>query len=161
MKVSPGRLLTVEAGMESYLAELTNRYWSLFRLDWSEDSAKRKALQGIFEQTFDKAIFPEAWHLEHAVVHKDYHRRGIGAVLVRWGLDQAEAERVPCCVESSAAGLRFYGKMGFRSFNQVRFGEKEEETFPEMVWEPSGMKGHWFDRAKAAADAQIKDTAVQ
>jgi GNAT superfamily N-acetyltransferase len=140
--------------LESNLAELRNKYWAFFNLDWSEDPSKRKILLEIFAQTFDKEIFSEAWHLENAVVSKDYQRRGIGALLVQWGLDQAEAERVPACVESSHAGLRLYEKMGFRIFNEIRFGDKEIETFPEMVWEPSGMKGQWYDRAKAAADGK-------
>lgn len=102
-------------------------------------------------------MFPEAWLLANVVVHKDYQRRGIGARLVRWGLDQAEAERVPCGVESSFAGVRLYEKTGFRQFDEMRYGEKERETMRVMVWEPRGLEGRWFDRAKAAADIKGRD----
>lgn len=139
------RLNTSE--FESYLVELKNKYWTFFHLDWSEDASKRAMLISLFEHTFDMEIFREVWFLENLVVHKDYQRRGVGALLLKWGLDQAEAERVPCGVESSFAGLRLYDKMGFRKIDDMRYGDKERETMPVMVWEPSGMKGHWFDRA--------------
>jgi GNAT superfamily N-acetyltransferase len=138
---------------ESYLAELKNHYWNFFNLDWSQDSKKRVILTNLFAQTFGEDIFPEAWLLANLVTHKDYQRRGIGARLVKWGLDQAEAERVPCGVESSSAGLRLYQKMGFRQFDNMRYGERPIETMPLMVWEPSGMEGLWFNKAKAAAAA--------
>jgi GNAT superfamily N-acetyltransferase len=140
--------------LESCLAELNNKYWALFRLDWSEDSSNRAILNKLFDTTFDEDIFPEAWLLANLVVHRDYQRQGIGTLLLKWGLDQAQAEKVPCGVESSFAGLRLYEKMGFRKLRDLRYGEKEKETMPEMVWEPCGMKGHWFDRAKAALDAK-------
>ena len=142
---------------ESYLAELKNHYWAFFNLDWSQDSTNRAIILELFDQTFGEDIFPEAWLLANAVVHKDYQRRGIGARLVQWGLDQAEDERVPCGVESSFAGMRLYEKKGFRKFDELRYGEAEKETMAVMVWEPSGLQGHWFDRAKAAADVKGKE----
>lgn len=145
--------------MESRLAELKNNYWTFFNLDWSEDHSKRGTIIQMFDKTFDEDIFPEAWLLANLVVHEDYQRQGIGALLLKWGLDQAEAERVPVGVESSFAGLRLYEKMGFRTFRNLRYGEKEKETMPEMVWEPSGMKGHWFDRAKAAVDVDMTESS--
>jgi GNAT superfamily N-acetyltransferase len=105
----------------------------------------------MFDQTFDETIFPEAWLLDYLVVHKDYQRQGIGTLLLRWGLDQAKAERVPCGVESSVAGLRLYEKSGFRKIRDLRYGAQERESVPEMVWEPPGLEGHWFDRAKACS----------
>ncbi len=94
---------------ESCLAGLKNYYWNFFKLDWSQDPSKRAILTGLFAQTFGEDIFPEAWLLANVVTHKDYQRRGIGARLVRWGLDQCEAERVPCGVESSFAAPRLGG----------------------------------------------------
>jgi GNAT superfamily N-acetyltransferase len=137
---------------ESYLAELKNKYWTFFHLDRSEDLSRRARLIDLFEHTFDREIFSEVWYLENLVVHKDYQRRGIGAYLVKWGLAQAEAERVPCGVESSFAGRRLYEKMEFQQVSDMRYGDKEKETMAVMVWEPSGMKGHWFEKAKAATD---------
>lgn len=146
--------LLINPEFESALAELKNKYWDFFSLDWSQDRKNRDILIEAFAQTFGEDIFPEAWLLANVVTHKDYQRRGIGARLVKWGLDQTEAERVPCGVESSFAGLRLYEKMGFRQFDELRYGDKERETFPVMVWEPSGMIGRWFDTAKAAIDVK-------
>ena len=149
---NPPPLLNSE--LESYLAELKNKYCAFFKLDWSEDLTKRVILWKLFDQTFGEDIFPEAWLLANVVTHKDYQRRGIGALLVTWGLDQAQAERVPCGVESSFAGVRLYEKTGFRKFDDLRYGEEERESMALMVWEPCGLQGHWFDRAKAAADVE-------
>lgn len=141
--------LAATSELEACLAELQNRYWTFFKLDRSEESSRRAALLDLFEHTFDRDIFTEVWYLENLVVHTDYQRRGIGAHLVKWGLTQAEAESVPCGVESSFAGLRLYEKMGFRKVNDMRYGDRERETMAVMVWEPSGMQGRWFKRAKA------------
>lgn len=147
----------INAEFESCLAELKNNYWAFFNLDWSQDSSKRAILTHLFARNFQEDIFAEAWLLANVVTHTDYQRRGIGACLVRWGLDQAQAERVPVGVESSLAGMRLYEKMGFREFDNMRYGEKEKETMPVMVWEPPGFEGHWFDRAKAAVDVKERE----
>lgn len=142
----------LNAEFESCLAGLKSYYWDFFNLDRSQDPSKRAILTGLFAQTFGEDIFPEAWLLANVVTHKDYQRRGIGTRLVRWGLDQCEAERVPCGVESSFAGMRLYEKLGFRKFEDLRYGEKEKETMAVMVWEPPGLEGRWFHKAKAAVD---------
>ena len=139
--------------------ELKNKYWTFFHLGWSEDPSKRAILVKLFEHTFDMEIFGEVWFLENLVVHQDYQRRRIGARLLKWGLDQAEGERVPCGVESSFAGLGLYEKMGFRKIDDMRYGDKEKETMPVMVWEPAGMKGHWFDRARVTTARAITEKA--
>lgn len=149
------RLINPE--IESFLVELKDKYWTFFNLDWSHDPSRRAILNALFAQTFGDDIFPEAWLLANVVTYTDYQRRGIGVLLVKWGLDQAEAERVPCGVESSFAGKRLYEKMGFRTFDEMRYGEKERETMDLMVWEPSGLKGHWFDAAKAAVDVKGRE----
>jgi GNAT superfamily N-acetyltransferase len=140
---------------ESYLAQFEVIYWAIFSLDWSQDASKIVILNNryaAYAQSSGEDIFPDAWLLENLTTHADYQRRGIGARLIKWGLDQAEAERVPVSVESSFAGVSLYEKMGFRKFDEMRYGEKEIETMPVMVWEPACLEGRWFDRAKAAVD---------
>jgi GNAT superfamily N-acetyltransferase len=150
-------VVLVNQELESFLADLKNNYWTFFNLDWSQDPSRRTVLTGLFAETFGEDIFPEAWLLANVVTHKDYQRRGIGGRLVKWGIDQAESERVPCGVESSFAGMRLYEKVGFRKFENLRYGEKERETMAVMVWEPTGLEGHWFNRAKAAGDAKGRE----
>jgi ribosomal protein S18 acetylase RimI-like enzyme len=100
-------------------------------------------------------VFPEIWHLASLVVDTRYQRRGIGAMLLEWGIEQAQAEMVPCGLESSFAGKKLYEKMGFRTFDEVRFGAGERDVFAVMVWEPSGVEGRWLEKARAAVE--LKD----
>lgn len=46
-------------------------------------------------------------------VDPKYQKRGVGQALLRWGLDQADAEGLEAYLESSDDGLRLYGKNGF------------------------------------------------
>lgn len=55
----------------------------------------------------------ESWYLETLAVHPDYQRQGNGRALVKWGLDQAEQERVCASVVSARGKERFYERCGF------------------------------------------------
>src|SRR5207248_1577356 len=52
-------------------------------------------------------------------VHRDHQRRGAGAALVQWGLDQAENFGLPAYLEASVYGYPLYLKMGFHEINTM------------------------------------------
>ena len=58
----------------------------------------------------------EHWEVCQLAVHPDHQRKGIGAELVRWGTERAEAESVPCIVISSTGSEKFYQAQGFNVF---------------------------------------------
>ncbi|KAJ5740136.1 acetyltransferase [Penicillium malachiteum] len=51
--------------------------------------------------------------LQAIVVHPDYQRQGIGAMLIQWGVDRAGKERLSCWCHASPAGFQLYFKQGF------------------------------------------------
>jgi ribosomal protein S18 acetylase RimI-like enzyme len=55
----------------------------------------------------------ESWYLEALAVHPEYHGRGVGRALVRWGLDRAELDGVCASVVSARGKDEFYRKSGF------------------------------------------------
>ena len=73
---------------------------------------------------------------------------------MNWVKAQAARERVPVVVKGSALGGPAYRKHGFRSIGFDRFGEFFDECefggerYQLWVWEPEGMEGVWFERAK-------------
>ena len=46
-----------------------------------------------------------------------YQRRGVGAKLISWGLEQAELEKVPVTLNSSTVAEPLYRRMGFKTFH--------------------------------------------
>lgn len=45
--------------------------------------------------------------------HPDYQGNGLGAALVRWGLEQAEKDGLPVYLEATPAGAPLYKRLGF------------------------------------------------
>jgi hypothetical protein len=92
-------------------------------------------------------------------VRREYRRRGLGNILLKWGLAQAAAETVPIVViiviivivKSSPAGTKLYEQAGFRVFEKMDFGGSFDpggRGINALVWESPGVEGRWYDRAK-------------
>lgn len=60
----------------------------------------------------------------------DYQRRGIGSQLVKWGLEKADRDGVPCCLTATPMGVHVYTKLGFEEVGRV-----------EIPLEPFGGEG--------------------
>jgi N-acetylglutamate synthase-like GNAT family acetyltransferase len=52
-------------------------------------------------------------------VHQDYQRRGVGTLLVQWGLAEAERLQLPIYLQASTAGYPLYLKLGFHKVDTV------------------------------------------
>jgi hypothetical protein len=75
--------------------------------------------------------------------------------MLKWGLDRTAAERVPVVVRSNLAGIKTYEQASFRVFGKLEFGfNPGGRGINKLVWEPPGMKGQWFDRAKRKIEAE-------
>jgi GNAT superfamily N-acetyltransferase len=67
----------------------------------------------------------EHWYLELIATRKAYQRRGLGARLVRWGMDRADEEGWDCYLDSTPEGKRLYEKLGFKTLYTTDFPDVE------------------------------------
>ncbi|RMZ73417.1 hypothetical protein GMOD_00007925 [Pyrenophora seminiperda CCB06] len=80
------------------------------------------------------------YELSWLAVAPQYARRGIGTMLLRWGLDVCEREQVPAYLESTVeTAENFYMKAGFAEKGRIQLmvkGELYEEV--AYLYEPRG-----------------------
>ncbi|PNY29872.1 Uncharacterized protein TCAP_00212 [Tolypocladium capitatum] len=62
----------------------------------------------------------DVWHLDYIGVHPQHQRRGIGNMLLGWGLKEAAKEGIDCYLVATPAGRPFYQAAGL----------DVEESFP-------------------------------
>ncbi|PSN69729.1 hypothetical protein BS50DRAFT_295224 [Corynespora cassiicola Philippines] len=53
------------------------------------------------------------WILMHMVTHPSYRGKGAAGLLIRWGIEQAEKDRVPAYLEAGVMGRPIYERHGF------------------------------------------------
>ena len=75
------------------------------------------------------------------VTHPEHHRRGAGAILVKWGIEQADKAKLPAFLESSMAGKRLYSNMGFTPrheevFQLSKYGGEGVDINTVMIRDP-------------------------
>lgn len=89
--------------------------------------------------------------------HPKYQRKGVGRLLVQWGINVAEQLGLPIYLESSKGGVPLYEAVGFETLTHETLvhkasttGEKEDMEVPLMVKMPSQAKGisfkEWADK---------------
>lgn len=83
--------------------------------------------------------------------HPKYQRKGIGRLLLQWGIDVAEQLGLPMYLESSDAGLPLFKKAGFEMLADEKLvykasatGQKADKEVPVMVKLPSKANGLSF-----------------
>ena len=95
-------------------------------------------------------------------VHPRHQRRGIGRLLVQWGIDIAERLDLPIYLEATLEGMRLYEHAGFKKLTQEKVILSESVTgipggadVPLMVKMPSAANGLSFEEwaNKGSADA--------
>ena len=59
------------------------------------------------------------WMLYILVVKPEYQGRGAGRLMIRWGAERADAEGLPCYVDSSPEAVGIYGRYGFGEVNRL------------------------------------------
>jgi GNAT superfamily N-acetyltransferase len=90
------------------------------------------------------APFPERWYLASLEVDERFARRGIGSLLVRWGMERAKGERVPVSLFATVAGERVYRKLGFEALGDFKAGPGVGGVVvvqKVMAWFPEGFEG--------------------
>ncbi|KAF2499019.1 acyl-CoA N-acyltransferase [Lophium mytilinum] len=80
-----------------------------------------------------------AFYFLHLLVTlPQHHRRGAGTLLLKWGLDQADAAGLPTYLEASEMGRPLYARLGFEPkkethFDLGRYGSEGVEINTAMV----------------------------
>jgi predicted N-acetyltransferase YhbS len=84
------------------------------------------------------------------VVHPDHRKKGVGKMLVQWGLERADALGVETVVQSVPFSVPFYEKCGFACVEQIdidfsvsepseqwkRYQNEDMRAF--FMWRPAG-----------------------
>ncbi|KAH7165779.1 acyl-CoA N-acyltransferase [Dactylonectria macrodidyma] len=61
------------------------------------------------------------WYLELIGVRKEWMGKGAASPLMRWGVDRADEDGLPCFLEATPNGRGMYEKYGFRVVGQQEF----------------------------------------
>lgn len=59
--------------------------------------------------------------LEHLATRPKFQKQGVGSMLMRWGVEQANIERCAVYTEASKAGWHLYRKFGLEDIKKMRF----------------------------------------
>lgn len=119
--------------LERTLLSIENRYYDLISPDRSLDHERLEQYNKICETGFDFDTIPELWFLSTVAVDPVHQRRGLGRLLVQWGLDRAQEEQASVALDASLHGIGLYEALGFRTVDTVEVvpGLK----VPSMLWE--------------------------
>lgn len=72
------------------------------------------------------------WFLHILVVRPEYQGRGAGRLMIRWGIDRADAEGLPCYVDSTPVAKAVYKRYGFEEVDRLVI-EKADHGGEDLV----------------------------
>ncbi|RFU27584.1 hypothetical protein B7463_g8756, partial [Scytalidium lignicola] len=112
------------------------------------------------------------YHLTFLGTHPDFRCRGIGTMLVNWGLERARIENIPVYLESEVAASSLYRKLGFKiadRFSMTLAGMREnggsyiyEEVCMLRTWqEDEGDEGDDGDDEEEEDDDDDDDDDIE
>ena len=108
---------------------------------WWYSHSKRIDFNNLQKECMEKFLGPKAiddmWYLEILCVHPDFQRRGVGSVLLDWGLERARRRGEKVYLEASEFGKRLYDKKGFKEVGKLLARENNEVILPCMLWVPN------------------------
>jgi ribosomal protein S18 acetylase RimI-like enzyme len=112
---------------------LTPSKWRRSELSWLSGQERERA-DALIKPLWDareKFWLDEKYLYCHVLaVHPEYQRRGIGKLLMQFGIDVAQKTELPIYVESSREGVRLYEKMGCRRIKML-VGLRDDRPKPE------------------------------
>jgi GNAT superfamily N-acetyltransferase len=57
--------------------------------------------------------------MDDTSVRQDHQKRGVGTLMLKWGMEKADELNVECYVEATDAGRNLYQKFGFSTILKV------------------------------------------
>ncbi|KAJ4012432.1 hypothetical protein NW752_008122 [Fusarium irregulare] len=88
-------------------------------LDKQAFEQMKKTVNQDAVDTFGKKGIAGVWHLDYIGVAPGNQRRGIGRMLLQWGLDKASAEGKDCYLVATEAGRPLYVAAGFEDLRTI------------------------------------------
>lgn len=100
---------------------ITEHYYNIFSLDKSLDKQRLADYNSGSMACFPFEKYRDLWYLENVAVHPAYQHRGIGRLLVQWGMEHADIECVPVGLEARATvkGMKLWDELGFIPVNET------------------------------------------
>ncbi|KAH7174580.1 acyl-CoA N-acyltransferase [Fusarium flagelliforme] len=83
---------------------------------WTEDQPSQICDEFIAKEENERLRVmgdQKHYYLDTLVTHPDYQRRGAGSMLMKWGCDMADENRVAAYVDASKSGAALYERFGF------------------------------------------------
>ena len=64
--------------------------------------------------------------------HPDYRRKGVGSLIINWGIEQADRLGLECFVEATKEGIPCYEHFGFKIIEENTLRMEKED--PDEGW---------------------------
>lgn len=90
--------------------------------------------------------------LEACWVIPAYRRRGVGTLLLRWGLERADELGLETFLESTEIGRPLYARNGFSVLNEIRWKPTPPEATDELVTLQRDLTFHGYLMCRPAGD---------
>lgn len=117
--------------MEWLLWKAEGAYNDLFRLNAATEYSRAAALAAPRPdgQLLPQKVLSDYWHLGALCVAPQHQRKGVGAMLLQWGLDIARSEGTPIQLRATYNGEQLYRRYGFRTIAR------------DPTWTALGLRG--------------------
>ncbi|KAK2788988.1 hypothetical protein FQN53_002804 [Emmonsiellopsis sp. PD_33] len=140
--------------------------WEVFWRERTDEERKKPAIEWLQGKQRERAdgFFERLWEKREkylgsrrhvycmfVAVHPAHQRRGVGKLLMEWGLGVGEKLQLPVYLESSSAGLPLYTKLGFERLSESAvlspaLTHKDSDVeIPLMVKMPAAAGGMTFE----------------
>ncbi|ETS84154.1 hypothetical protein PFICI_02179 [Pestalotiopsis fici W106-1] len=91
-----------------------------------ESQAVNRAFEQSLEQALGEGSLEKMWYANSIAVDPTYQGKGIGTLLTKWGMDQAEKDGRDVYLLASEAGASLYRKLGFTEICEMqKFGMRQ------------------------------------
>jgi ribosomal protein S18 acetylase RimI-like enzyme len=152
-------------GMALWDIYLTPSTWRRPEISWLSGEERNRA-ESLISPLWDarEQLWLDKRYLYcHVIaVHPEYQRRGIGQLLMEYGIGVAQKASLPVYIESSQDGMRLYEKLGCQRVREPRnhgvkdMGQSAVNGFEKgsevvlFVWVPTGGEGTLPESIKLA-----------
>ena len=120
------------AVIERNLTYIHNRYTDILGLDLSHSPQNVATYHSLKQEEYPT---DDLIHCQNLCTHPSWQRRGVGGMLIRWGIERAKEEGVIVGLSASPMGTGMYLREGFREIDFFDAGEAL--GVPVMVWDGS------------------------